>query len=63
MPKEVGEELRWSQAVMLAAGDVHTTVVTHDRALWVCGSGEHGRLGFGIRANGRTCPLVRVGAE
>ena len=35
-----------SAAVMAACGDEHTLVVTHDGALWACGSGEFGRLGL-----------------
>ena len=59
--KEVAGGLRASKAIMLAAGHAHTMVLTHDVALWGCGSGHHGQLGVGNSANRLT--LVRVGLE
>ena len=47
--------------VMLSAGARHTAGVTRDGALWSCGWGHYGQLGYGDTAD--KLVLTLVGAE
>ena len=56
-----GEALGGAAAVLVAAGGMHTVVVTRQGALWVWGRGLYGQLGLGDEGN-RLAP-ARVGSE
>ena len=61
LPRELEGQFGGARALSLAAGGVHTIVVTTCGAVWSCGGGYHGQLGVGSRAD-RHAP-VRVGGE
>jgi len=56
-----GEALGGAAGVVVAAGGMHTVVVTRQGALWVWGRGLYGQLGLGDEGN-RLAP-ERVGSE
>jgi uncharacterized repeat protein (TIGR02543 family) len=57
-PGQIGKEHRWSK---VACGFSHTTAITTDGSLWVCGDNSNGSLGDGTTTNSYS--LIPIMAE